>query len=848
MSGLDRRRVFPSWARIAACIVLLCQGLRSDATPNCPTIKGTVSGGGNVCAGNASSVSVDVVGSSGSGPFTVTLTNGGGTQSGPGPVLIFSVSPATTTTYQLASGADTNGCPIDGLGSATVTVYPVPTATVSGSTQICAGGQATIQAELTGAGQWNVGWSDGLQQNGVTTSLVSRVVAPAATSTYSVISLSDARCIEGTGSGAATVTIVSQPIAAIAAPSSICAGSSANSASTPDAGPSALYTWTVSNGTIVSGGGTRQIRFAPAGSSPVVLDLLVTVGAGCLATDRRTVPVDPAPVTPTIAAPARVSAGQSGLTASVAAHAGSTYSWSITNGTIESGSGTNQVIFTAGSGGTVSLSVVETNAQGCASLAATLPIVVDSGTQVLAAVISTPGQFGSFFKTSEQIHNPYAFPISGKFVFHAQGVPGSDSDPSVSYSLNPGQTLSFPDLLAAFAPTASSHAAIQALSGVGSADLVVASGSLTPVSLTRIYNDGGARGTTGMTEEALGSERTLKGGDRGVILAPPDPGNARLNIGIRTLKSDGSIKFIVKSKDGIVLATTTRDYPQSFFEQASAVDLFGIDFTGNESITASVLSGDAIVYGAVADNTTQDPSLQLASRVPASLPEGSIRILPVVVSTPGSLGSNFKTGVQLHNPGTSAISGRLIYRQGLSSTDGQAFLPYSLAAGQTLFIADLLPAMGQTGLASIDVVATTGAPPVTVARVFNDAGTAGTTGFTQELVDPADALKPGDRGVLIAPPDTTLYRWNLGARALSSGATLTLTVRNAMGDVVATTTKTYPANALEQREASAYLGAPVTASETVTVEVTSGSAIVYAASADNITQDPSVQTAKRLPQ
>jgi hypothetical protein len=64
--------------------------------------------------------------------------------------------------------------------------------------------------------------------------------------------------------------------------------------------------------------------------------------------------------------------------------------------------------------------------------------------------------------------------------------------------------------------------------------------------------------------------------------------------------------------------------------------------------------------------------------------------------------------------------------------------------------------------------------------------------------------------------------------------------------VIATATKTYPPNALDQQEASAYLSAPATASESVTIEVTSGSAIVYAATADNITQDPSVQTAKRL--
>ena len=137
-------------------------------------------------------------------------------------------------------------------------------------------------------------------------------------------------------------------------------------------------------------------------------------------------------------------------------------------------------------------------------------------------------------------------------------------------------------------------------------------------------------------------------------------------------------------------------------------------------------------------------------------------------------------------------------------------------------------------------------PPVALARVFNDGGALGTSGFSEEPIDPADALVAGDRGVLIAPPELALFRWNLGVRALSGGASIRLTVTDAAGNVLGSTTKTYPANALVQQEASALLGLPLLASETVTVDVLSGSAIAYGATADNITQDPSVQTAKRL--
>ena len=68
----------------------------------CGTLTGAVTGGGAVCAGSSSTVTVTVSG--GAAPYTVTLDNGGGTQSGAGP--LFSFSPSSTTTYSVASLVD----------------------------------------------------------------------------------------------------------------------------------------------------------------------------------------------------------------------------------------------------------------------------------------------------------------------------------------------------------------------------------------------------------------------------------------------------------------------------------------------------------------------------------------------------------------------------------------------------------------------------------------------------------------------------------------------------------------------------------------------------------------------
>ncbi len=91
-------------------------------TVTCPNVVGTMGGGGTVCLGNSAMVSVSISG--GKAPYTVTLSNGGGTQTGGG-LLFFTVTPTSNTTYQVSSGTDSNSCPIANNGSASVNISVV---------------------------------------------------------------------------------------------------------------------------------------------------------------------------------------------------------------------------------------------------------------------------------------------------------------------------------------------------------------------------------------------------------------------------------------------------------------------------------------------------------------------------------------------------------------------------------------------------------------------------------------------------------------------------------------------------------------------------------------------------
>ena len=225
------------------------------------------------------------------------------------------------------------------------------------------------------------------------------------------------------------------------------------------------------------------------------------------------------------------------------------------------------------------------------------------------------------------------------------------------------------------------------------------------------------------------------------------------------------------------------------------------------------------------------------------------RILPVVGSTPGVNGTFFRTSVQLHNPGSVSMAGRIVFHpSGVAEGDNGPGLSYSLAPGQTQSIADLLPAMGRSGLGSADIEIISGEVPVATARVFNDAGAAGTTGFTEQAMRPEEALQPGQTGVLLIPPDFTVTRFNVGVRTLEDGASVTFTLRDAAGSVVGSRIRVLPSNYHEQQDAAGFLAIrELPPGGSISITVTSGAAIVYGATVDNRTGDPSLQIASVSP-
>ena len=226
--------------------------------------------------------------------------------------------------------------------------------------------------------------------------------------------------------------------------------------------------------------------------------------------------------------------------------------------------------------------------------------------QVLPVVGSLAGDNGSFFRTSVQLHNPRPASVSGRIVFHPAGVSGSAQDPFIPYVLAPGKTIAFADILPA----------VGVSGGIGSIDLIADTLSPLPITLVRVFNDGGASGTAGLAYEGMEPEEALDAGERGVLLAPADAVKLRLNVGVRSLAQGVTMTITVRDRDGLAVKTVQKSYPPAFFTQiSSALILDGHVLTGGETLTFDVQSGSAFIYGATTDNVTNDPSAQFARSI-----------------------------------------------------------------------------------------------------------------------------------------------------------------------------------------------------------------------------------------
>ena len=347
-----------------------------------------ISGATQVCSGSTSNMFTSTVLPSG-GTVTHSWTiSGNGVIAGSTTGASVNVTAGVSGSFTLTDNIIRNSC----VSSCTkiVTVFPTPTATISGNATICSGASTTISVALTGTAPWSITYTNGVSPVTVTsiaTSPYTFTVAPSATTTYTLTAASDANC-PGTFSGSAVVTVRPIPTATISGNATICSGATTaiSIALTGTAPWSITYTNGISPVT-VTGIATSPYTFTVAPSATTTYTLTAASDANCPGTfsGSAVVTVNPIP-TCDISGPALVNAGSSGnvYTSNVLPAGGTvTYAWTISgSGTITGPANGQTATVTAGASGSYTLTSTVTR-NGCPSTC-TITVSINAATAVLS--------------------------------------------------------------------------------------------------------------------------------------------------------------------------------------------------------------------------------------------------------------------------------------------------------------------------------------------------------------------------------------------------------------------------------------------------------------------------------
>lgn len=215
-------------------------------------------------------------------------------------------------------------------------------------------------------------------------------------------------------------------------------------------------------------------------------------------------------------------------------------------------------------------------------------------------------------------------------------------------------------------------------------------------------------------------------------------------------------------------------------------------------------------------------------------------VLPIVGSTPGALGGKFKTSLTLRGV---SLKGKLVFHPaGREASPNDPSIPYVLGNdARPVVFEDVLAAMGQTGLGSIDIVPDAdadGRVPRIEARLYNDTAS-GTFGTFANAVLPYSYLRPGPVQVQI--PEGNRFRVNLGIRTLTA-TSVTALIYGADGRLRDFVDVSFPANYTIMSSASEFVRRTLVPGDSVTLSF-SGSAIPFYTITDNSTNDPTLVVA-----
>jgi hypothetical protein len=272
------------------------------------------------------------------------------------------------------------GC--DSTVSDTVVILYTPAPVLIGDDSVCSNKitSYTVQSIVGDSYNWSI--NNGTILTGQGTNSIDILWGTVGVGTVTLTQTSPFGC-DSTVSDSIVVMYTPAPV--ISGPDSVCDNKIETYTVPNVAGDS--YSWTIGNGTILSGQGTNSIDvlWGAAGAGSVSVTQASPFGCDSTAAQSITIVYTPTPV---------ISGSDSACqnkqyTFSVPAVGGDTYTWSVTNGTITTGQGTNSIIAVFDTIGTGVVSITQASALGCDSTITDTVVIMYTPAPVISGADSS---------------------------------------------------------------------------------------------------------------------------------------------------------------------------------------------------------------------------------------------------------------------------------------------------------------------------------------------------------------------------------------------------------------------------------------------------------------------------
>jgi len=251
----------------------------------------------------------------------------------------------------------------------------------------------------------------------------------------------------------------------------------------------------------------------------------------------------------------------------------------------------------------------------------------------------------------------------------------------------------------------------------------------------------------------------------------------------------------------------------------------------------SIGSSSEVCREALAVTLKADPAFRALTRK---------AVVPIVGSGPGANGARFKTSLKL-TASSPDERGRVVFHPAgsVAKTDDPS-VRYSFdGRGQELNFDDVVAALGQTGVGSLDIVPDEGASdvlPDVAARLYNETP-AGTFGTVAPALLPFDFLQPPDLTVEI-PAAGSPFRISVGLRTLTDTHATAL-IYGTNGRLKSFRNLAWPADYTVLGSIAQIIGVPMDPGQSVTIFF-EGAAIPFSTRTENRTNDPELFIPSRV--